>query len=401
MDFRDDDRAQSVQVGAILLFAVLVILLATYQTTVVPNDNQSAEFDHSLDVRQDMLEVRNAIYGAYETGETNPTTVTLGTTYPLHTFGVNPPPVSGTLYTTGGGTISVERGNGNTADVCPGSAETKRLQYEADYNYYTPAPTLVYENTILYADYGDNRTVMISDQLLVTGDTVNLIALQGNYSENGIAATGFTPQAGSLRVTPITDPTISVPTALPEDRWENLLSANVDDPEDDVKVTNGMLTVSLEGQYDVRCSVIGADSPPPGGLREDQNAPEINPAGPDDVQIDAILQSPGDVSVDFNNTADTAANITRARIAFYYSEQHDLDSMDITDLETGETYVGFQELDPMRTLDPPITIDANSVKRLRFDIDTTTGNPKGDYFVLQLEFADGRRGTYFISVPAG
>lgn len=401
MDLRGDDRGQSVQVGAVLLFAVLVILLATYQSTVVPNDNKAAEFEHSLDAQQDLLDVRNAIIESYQNGEAAPVSVQLGMTYPRHTFGVDPAPVGGSLYNTGGGTISVQRGNGNQVDACPASPETKQLRYAADYNYLSPRPTLVYENTVLYADY-DGSQVLVSDQTLVSGSTVNLIALQGNYSDNGVGVTDFAPTAGQYRTTPVQDPIVEVPTTLPEAKWEQLLADEVSNP-DAVTVTGTgdarVLTLDLTGQYRVRCALVGSEGTPTGGDRQDEAGPDINPAGPGDIIAENMRESDPTLA-DFKNTADRTANITSARIAFYYGETATANSVTLTDELTGETYGPFVPGDSLQSLDPSITIPANGDRTLSFQ-PNKGGNSKGDFFVLQLEFESGQRGTYFISVPSG
>lgn len=404
MGFRDDDRGQSIQVGAILMFAVLVILLATYQTTVVPNDNRSAEFDHSLGAEEDLLDVRNAILRSYQTGETAPETVKLGMTYPRHSLGVNPAPVGGTLRTAQGGTVSVTDTDG-TVDACPVSSETKTMNYSAGYNYLQPSPTLVYENTVLYADYGDGNRVMISDQSLVQGDKINLIALRGNYSENGIGVTDIQPQAGQYRSTPTENATIEVPTRLSESQWKRLLDGEVQDP-DNVTVQETaegrILRVELTGSYDVRCGLVGANSVPEGGPRGEEGGTDINPAGPGDVRVENIRNNgPKSVRADFNNTANNPANITKARLAFYYGNKKEVNSITFTDLgPPEETYGPYDPAGPIEPVDPVISIPANDRKTLEFTANLKEGkNMKGDYFIMQFEFENGKQGTYFISVP--
>lgn len=400
MDLRGDDRGQSVQVGAILMFAVLVILLATYQTTVVPNDNRGAEFEHSLDAEEDLLDVRNGILRSYQTGETTPVTVKLGMLYPRHSFGVNPAPVGGTLRTAPGGTVSVSDTDG-TVDACPISNETKTMNYSAGYNYLQQPPTLVYENTVLYADYGSGNRVMISGQSLVQGDEINLIALRGNYSENGIGATDIQPRAGRYRSTPTDDPTIRIPTRLSESRWERLLEDEVENP-DDVTVSEtadgSVLEVDLTGAYDVRCGLVGANSEPEGGPRLAGPGTEINPAGPGDVSVEnfAYDSSAGSITADFNNTADEATTVTKARVAFYYTASNNKppDAL-VIDGHTESFDVGGS----MQALDDPITIPANDVVTLTFRNADASKLSSGDYFIFEMQFENGKKGTYFIFAP--
>lgn len=395
----DDDRGQSVQVGVVLLFAVLVILLAMYQSTVVPDQDKAAEFEHSLAVQQDMLEARNAILETYHTGESAPVTVGLGMTYPNHVLAVDPAPVGGTLRTASGGSVSVSDAGG-TVDACPVSSETKVLNYSAGYNFLRPRPTMVYENTVLYADYGEGNRVMVSGQSLVVGDTINLIALRGNYSKNGIAATDFAPKAGQYRTTPVSDPTIEVPTRLTKSQWESLLAGEISDPDQISFVDSPdgrRLQLNLNGSYDVRCGLVGAESVPEGGPRQNAGGVDINPAGPGDVVVENPSYNKGqkELTADFNNTADTETTITKARLAFYYAASG----------KSAPDYVqlsGHPETFPaggsMQTLDTPIDLPANQATSLTF---TGDGEPiqAGDFFIVQIEFADGNRGTYFIFAP--
>ncbi|MFB6081494.1 MAG: hypothetical protein ABEJ67_01605 [Halanaeroarchaeum sp.] len=397
MGLWDDARGQSVQVGAVLLFAVLVILLAMYQSTVVPNQNKAAEFEHSLDARQDLLDARNAILRTFQTGASTPVTVRLGMTYPNHLFAVDPPPVAGTIRTTPGGTVSVT-GQDGPVDVCPVSSETKLLNYSAGYNYLRPTPTLVYENTVLYADYGDD-VVQISDQSLVVGSTINLIALRGNYSENGIAATDFAPKAGQFRTTPVDDPNISIPTRLSEGQWEDLLSGEVPDPADVsvVSTPDGrVLQLNLTGAYDVRCGLVGASSVPEGGPRRDAGGVDINPAGPGDVVVENPTYSSSDktVTATFNNTGETNVTMTRARVAFYFSGNNQPPSALVLQ-HTGQSFpIGGS----MKELTPSITIQNESTRQLTFS-GSGKDIKKGDWFIVQIQFDTGNQGTYFIFVP--
>ena len=68
MELRDDDRAQAIQIGAVLLFGILVISFSTYQAFVVPNQNENVEFNHNQRVQGQLQEVRNAIVSMPGTG---------------------------------------------------------------------------------------------------------------------------------------------------------------------------------------------------------------------------------------------------------------------------------------------------------------------------------------------
>ena len=96
-----DDRGQSIQVGAVLIFAALILLLSLYQATVVPQQNEQIEFDHSQQVQGELLDLRNAVASTFGDAARRSVSVRLGTTYPPRFLAVNPPPASLTLITTG------------------------------------------------------------------------------------------------------------------------------------------------------------------------------------------------------------------------------------------------------------------------------------------------------------
>ena len=76
--YRDDDRGQSIQIGAVLLFGALIVALAGYQAFVVPQQNERVEFAHSQTVQDDMQDLRNALVSA--TGEASTRSVSVSTT---------------------------------------------------------------------------------------------------------------------------------------------------------------------------------------------------------------------------------------------------------------------------------------------------------------------------------
>lgn len=76
------DRGQSIQVGAVLLFAVLIVALAVWQAVGVPNQNEQVEFDHNQQVQQQLTELRGSIISMAGSSVTRSTTVDLGVRYP-------------------------------------------------------------------------------------------------------------------------------------------------------------------------------------------------------------------------------------------------------------------------------------------------------------------------------
>lgn len=208
MEFWGDDRGQSVQIGAILLFGILIIGLATMQATVIPEQNAETEFDHSQSVQADMQDLRNGLLRSSASGTVQPTRVTLGTGYQNRLLFINPPPATGrlrtvdevdnrsmniTLETASGGVnltgSEYENAREYWADAeSSGEFNTTHVVYTSDYNEYAGEPTTIADNTLLYNTFGDaptpaNRT--ITGQTLVRGGTIDLLTLRGSLDESG------------------------------------------------------------------------------------------------------------------------------------------------------------------------------------------------------------------------
>jgi len=99
MSLRRDERAVTVQIGAVLLLAIIFAALVLYQVNTVPAENSALEYEHNQNVHDEMQELRNAIRNAGTTGNSQSASITLGTQYPTRTFSMNPPDPGGTLET--------------------------------------------------------------------------------------------------------------------------------------------------------------------------------------------------------------------------------------------------------------------------------------------------------------
>jgi len=278
MRFRDDRRAAALQVGAILLLGFLVIGLALYQATVVPDQNERVEFDHNQQVQDSLQDVRNGILRTASAERTSPTTVPLGTRYPTRIVAVNPPPTSGTLRTESGGTVTLVNAtaiNGETADFWNGtnrSYATQRLSYRPDYSLYQHAPRTTYADTVLYNGFDDDRNRAVTDQQLLSGNLIYVVALNGSYSRSGTQAATISPSpvSASDRTVAVngSDIEIKVATDLSEDEWRRLLAdqyesngGRIDGNADGVTVypSNETLVVDLvpNRTYRLRMAKVG------------------------------------------------------------------------------------------------------------------------------------------------
>ena len=274
-----DERAVAGLIGAILLFGMLVISLSLYQAQVVPAQNARVEFGHSQQVGDDLVAARSAILRTAWTGESQPTSVTLGTRYPNRGVALNPPPATGTLATRNfSGESSVVLSNLTRANVGEGLSEyagvngtlvfpTKRLVYTPHYNEYRNAPTTTYENTVLYDTFETTtgeRVLTRTGQRLVTSDRVSLVALTGEYDENGVGSVALDPESvstgtGSSFAGPVT---VSVPTALPRDgtnatSWDSLIAADTT-----FSGSDGRLNLTLDPGMRLRMGAVSVGANP-------------------------------------------------------------------------------------------------------------------------------------------
>ena len=257
-----DDRGQSIQIGAVLLFGALVIALAGYQAFVVPQQNERLEFSHSQTVQDELQDLRNAFVSA--TGDASPrsVSVTLGTRYPDRIFAVNPGPPSGSLRTAGttdpGVAMRVEnaRASGETGDFWDGTDQeysTGSVVYRPNYNVYGGAPTTVYEHSALVNDFGSG-TVPLAGQAFIEGKTVTLVALNGSLDTTrpGTASVDVRPVSASTRTVSVTNTggsrvTLKLPTRFEKSVWEDLLADQMapDGYVESVDVISGSPTDTL------------------------------------------------------------------------------------------------------------------------------------------------------------
>ncbi|SNR31142.1 Ig-like domain-containing protein [Halorubrum vacuolatum] len=281
MTFIHDRRGQSVVVGAVVLFGFLIISLAVYQALVVPQENTEVEFEHSQEVEGDFVDLRNSILSAGRSGDGRSTSVKLGTRYPQRTFFVNPPPATGSLETTSDQeidlndiTINESAAHENIVSFWnDGGAEyrTRSVRYTANYNEFQNAPTLIYEHSIVGAEFPSDATLFRTDQTAVRSDRISLTTLSGTVSEDGVEARSVDPEAVSqgARTVPIdveAGDSIVLPTALSDETraaelWTDRFELK------DIPVTaepvegNGEIRIEFmeSDQYDLRLSEVSID----------------------------------------------------------------------------------------------------------------------------------------------
>ena len=284
MTLRGDDRAATVQIGAVLLFGFLVIAMSTYQVAVVPSENEAAELAHSEAVQTDLLTLQSAVHRAALTGGSHPTAVDLGVAYGSRTFFVNPPPAHSRLANRGGdATLTVSNAvavDAETADYwngTPRSFDSATFIHRPEYNEYRDAPTTVLETGVAYNRFGDagpNRT--LTDQTYVDGRHLSVVLRAGNVDLNGEGTRLVTPRAVSVATRSVTveggdgNVTLHIPTQLDATTWETLLRDEIDrsGTDDDKYVydvrdaTGGGVVVEMEAgtTYDLRVGRVALGS---------------------------------------------------------------------------------------------------------------------------------------------
>ncbi len=392
-----DDRGQAIQVGAVLLFGVLIILFGIYQSVIVPNQNRQVEFNHNQRVQGDMVQARNAIMETKTTGANRFASVELGTEFPPRLIAQNPANPSGQLYTSELRPIEIRQGGTDiTSTVCPGSdIQTRFLQYSPNYAVFQDAGTIRFENSLVYHDFGE-AAFRMTGQSLVRGNTIEIVPLRRAFNIGGSRTVSLEPVAGRVDTSQRDDLSITLPTSLGESAWEAALDGQVDPAN--ITVTTGAsgrnLTIEPAGTFTLDCGPVGLGSAPPSGERG-RALDEINPAAPGDIKLTDEIRSGNNITLEFNNSAGTN-NFTQGRLNFYDTQGGGPTSATINRLgQPTSATMGIRE--DWETFDPKITLAGDgTVTQVVLSFDDNL-NPN-DWFILSLELETGETGLYFIPV---
>lgn len=325
--FWGDNRGVSVVIGAILIFGIVIMSLASYQAFVVPVDNAEVEFDHFERATADMLEVRNTIMTTKVTGQDGFVTVELGTQLPQRMLAVNPPNPTGTLETSDLRDIRVydpddedeEAIAESTEDTCGVDDATRLLSYTPNYREFDGAGTIRYENSVVYTEFDGGTFITHSGQELLRGSLVTIIPLTSSFYAEGHEPVSFEPRPGRLLTRTMSDPIIELPTALDEQTWHELLGDELDSGESATVFDNGTLRLELSGTYTVRCEPVGIDEFPEGGGRAPETR-DINPVGEGTIQLIHQELDGDTVRLTFRNRGEDAS-VEEARINFATSHE--------------------------------------------------------------------------------
>jgi len=273
-----DDRAVAEVIGAILIFAIVIVLLVVVQVTAVPAANQQVEFEHNQRVQGDMQGLQESLARTAATGVETVTTIEAGTGYPQRFFLFNPSSPQGTVETGTRGqyVVANARATGEVGDYLNGTAlafDTRTLVYRPNYNEYRSAPRTVIDAGVLYNSNPNGRNVVAQRGTLVNGRRISLTAIQGEFSRttSGSLTLNAVPISGPAQTVSVTSDggplSITVPTQLSVDDWQTLLA---DERESeggyvtDVRAGPSPETVLVELRrgvtYDLRLAAVGVDS---------------------------------------------------------------------------------------------------------------------------------------------
>ena len=264
-----DERGVTVQIGAVLLLAIVFSSLALYQINAVPVQNEAVEIEHNEEVHNEMQDLRNAIQNVGMSGESRSTSVTLGTQYQPRAFTSNPPNPRGTLQTSEAESIridnvTIEDSYSVTEDELTDlieDLETRSIVYEPGYNEYTQAPVTRIEHGFAFNDF-DGSSVGLTSKPVVDGTDLTIIQLDGNLSETSSGAVSVDARLESGPTDPVTiesgdDGVIELPTQT-WDAWNKSIDrSNVTIDEG----SEGALRIELDDdeEYELQmmCVVVG------------------------------------------------------------------------------------------------------------------------------------------------
>ena len=254
--------------GAILVFAILVAAVGLFQTSVVPQQNERAEFDAYRSAVTDVVETNTQVVRTAGRGTAGSATIRTGVRYPARAVTVNPPDPIGTVELTAGASASVVNARAvdpDEADYWDGSTRSilvQRLRFRPSYNRFDAAPVQA-TGYLVYRLPERGSPIAVTDQSLVRGTRVSLVGLRGEVSVGADRVTLSTvPVSTSARTVRVTgndcagDGTpepirLEVPTDLGNTTWNRMLAGQMGpDPTQNVQsvtVSGGVATVTLNG----------------------------------------------------------------------------------------------------------------------------------------------------------
>jgi hypothetical protein len=195
--FEGDDRGQSVQIGAILLFGLLIVGLSFTQAFVVPQENRGVEFGSYVEASDDLTAHYHDVLAAGTQGSQTGQTVQTGVRYPARTILVNPGPAAGTVRTTAARNVTIadvvavsgEHGNvqgfWDTDARGPRNYSTRHVAFDPGYNELDASPVVV--SGVGTYRLGSGGQVALTEQPFLSGNRITLVTVDGDVETGGIS----------------------------------------------------------------------------------------------------------------------------------------------------------------------------------------------------------------------
>jgi len=226
--FQQDNRAQSIQIGFILILTMLVTFAGIYQSTVVSSRTESIESTHYSQIQEDLAKLHEQT-----TSPTATTPITIHNTinYPTSVF-LYPPDHGSSLATKSDpATITLNNASASTfnASHLNGSEltlNTQILEYRPYYTRYSAYPVTLEHGTLTTHPPNEDGYSKIEDTI-INDRTINLVSLHGDLRttrETTITAHERAPRPVEISNTGSEPITISLETTLSESKWNSLLA---------------------------------------------------------------------------------------------------------------------------------------------------------------------------------
>lgn len=262
-----DDRAVTEVIGAILVFALLVLLLVLIQLNAVPAANKQVEFEHSERVQQDFQGLQEELYRVGATGSDGAVSIETGIVYPSRFFLINPPPSTGAIRTVGPQWVNVTNATaaGNAGDYWTGDRlafETRGITYTPEYNELPNSGTITWEHSMLFTRFDDGSVLFEDDTGFIDGRQIRLTLLEGDISRSSLSSSiELTPISTQRRAVSLTNRpgesiTVDLTTTLDDSQLDAL--ANETHVTDVSRLSPTSIRVTLERgvTYDLRISKV-------------------------------------------------------------------------------------------------------------------------------------------------
>lgn len=264
MDYYGDERGQAMQVGAVLLFGILIVAFSLHQAYIIPNQNKKIEFNHFTETQDEMETARNAVISAGQDGNLVATEVQLGTRYPPRLMAAQPQQAYGQLRVDRVSSESYQLDNAGISfsDLCGrDSVPKKTATYEPSYTYLNSVGNVTYENTVIYTTGRTGGHSFQTEQQLIDGTTVHVYPLVGDFNQGGSGMASVTLRGNKTGSKSVSGPfSLIVPTRLSASEWEELLGGEVKSVE---PAGGQAVNITLyDSNYDIKCSPVGVGEDP-------------------------------------------------------------------------------------------------------------------------------------------